>query len=195
MLDAGDDLQNSVFNALHGYYRSAFSSLRSVIEVMTIGTCGTFERNSRLYEDWRSGAAEFSFGSACDRLSSEPLLDGFNRELRKSGQSLFDAADRGRGLAAGHVRQWYRSFCNYSHSRPGFTEGDLWTSNGPVYVHEAFREWHRAWLHAISLCAVLILIARPQGDRPEVAALFTDHAEIVTEDLIRAFEVVRANRP
>jgi hypothetical protein len=106
MLDAGDDLQNSVFNALHGYYRSAFSSLRSVIEVMTIGTCGTFARNSRLYEDWRSGAAEFSFGSACDRLSSEPLLDGFNRELRKSGQSLFDAADRSRGLAAGHVRQW-----------------------------------------------------------------------------------------
>ena len=40
MLDAGDDLQNSVFNALHGYYRAGFLALRSVVELMTIGALG-----------------------------------------------------------------------------------------------------------------------------------------------------------
>ena len=192
MLDAGDDLQNSFFNALHGYYRAAFSSLRGVIEVMTIGTCGTFAKNNQLYDDWRTGEAELSFGTACDRLCSEPLLEGFNRKLRESGQSLFDAADRSRGLAGGHVRRWYRSLCNYAHSKPGFAEGDLWSSNGPVYVQEAFGQWHRAWLHAVSVCAVLILIVRPKADRQEIAALFSDRAEVGTQDLLRAFDLAGA---
>ena len=192
MLDAGDDLQNSVFNALHGYYRAAFSSLRGVTELMTIGTCGIFARNSQMYKDRRSGAAEFSFGTACDRLSSESLLDGFNHALRRSGQSLFDPRDTSRGLAGGHARQWYGDLCNYSHSRPGFTEGDLWSSNGPVYVSEAFREWCCAWLHAVSLCAVLILIARPHADREVVSTLFTDRADIAPEQLRRAFAVAGA---
>lgn len=169
MLDAGDDLENSAFNALHGYYRAGFSALRSVLEVMTIGTCGSFARNRQSYEDWRSGAAEFSFGSACAKLSSESKLAGFNADLRKSGPSLFDAKGRTRELPGGPARQWYAKLCNYAHSRPGFAEGSLWQSNGPIYVREAFREWHRAWLHTVSLCAVLILIARPQADRQEIA--------------------------
>lgn len=136
--------------------------------------------------------AEFAFGTACDRLSSEPLLDSFNRALRTSGQSLFDARDRSRGVAGGFARELYGDLCNYSHSRPGFAEGDRWSSNGPVYVHETFREWHCAWLNTVSLCAVLILIARPRADRRGVAALFTDKVDIVPEDLRHAFAVAAA---
>lgn len=187
MLDAGDDLQNSIFNALHGYYRAGFSALRGVVDLMTIGACGSFVKSSGLYADWRSGAAEFAFDTACGRLSSEPMLDRFNNELRKSGQALFDAKDRSRGLAGGHARQWYGELCDYSHSRPGFTEGDLWRSNGPVYVPEVFKDWHRAWLHTVSLCAVRILLARPQAERAEVAGLFTNRADVVPEELRRAF--------
>jgi hypothetical protein len=62
-------------------------------------------------------------------------------------------------------------------------------------VHEAFREWHLAWLHVVSLCAVLILMARPQADRPEVVVLFTAWAEVVTEDLLRAFELAGLEIP
>ena len=60
-----------------------------------------------MYADWRAGTAEFSIGKACDQLSTEPTLDGFNNELRKLGQPLFDAKDRTRGLGGGHARQWY----------------------------------------------------------------------------------------
>jgi hypothetical protein len=42
MLDAGSDLENSIFNALHGYYRAGFSALRSALELITIGACGSF---------------------------------------------------------------------------------------------------------------------------------------------------------
>jgi hypothetical protein len=74
MLDANDDLQASMFDALHGYYRTGFSALRNVLELMTIGTCGAFQ-NSQQDKNWRDGSAEFKFGTACNQLSSEPLLD------------------------------------------------------------------------------------------------------------------------
>lgn len=189
MLDAGSDLDNSIFNALHGYYRAGFSALRSALELMTIGACGSFANNRQIYGDWRSGAAEFSFGVACARLATEPMLDRLNSELRRSGQSLFDPKDRTRGLAGGHARQWYGELCNYAHSRPGFADGDLWRSNGPIYVAEVFRNWRRAWLHTVSLCAVLVLLARPSAERKEIAALFTDREDIVPEELRQAFSL------
>jgi hypothetical protein len=37
MLDAADCFQASTFDALHGYYRSALSNLRSAIELVAIG--------------------------------------------------------------------------------------------------------------------------------------------------------------
>lgn len=71
MLDAGDDLQSSMFNALHGYYRAAFAGLRNVLEAVTIGTCGTLA-GSPQYANYRAGSTEFSFGNACDQLANEP---------------------------------------------------------------------------------------------------------------------------
>jgi len=192
MLDAGSDLENSIFNALHGYYRAGFSALRSALELMTIGACGSFANNRQIYADWRSGAAEFSFGAACSRLACEPMLDRFNNGLRRLGQSLFDPKDKTRGLVGGHARQWYGELCDYSHSRPGFADGDLWCSNGPIYVAEVFRNWQRVWLHTVSLCAVLVLLARRSAERKEIAALFTDRGDIVPDELRRAFSLATA---
>jgi hypothetical protein len=183
MLDAGNDLDNSIFNTLHGYYRAGFSALRSVLELLTIGACGSFANNRQIYADWRSGTAEFSFGSACTRLAVEPMLDRLNSELRLSGQSLFDPKDSTRGLAGGHARRWYGELCDYAHSRPGFADGDLWCSNGPIYVAEVFRHWRRAWLQTVSLCAVLVLLARPGAERRRVTALFTDREGVVPGEL------------
>lgn len=47
MIDAADDLQSSIFCALHGYYRAGFSGLRSVLEVITIGTCGSLSQSAK----------------------------------------------------------------------------------------------------------------------------------------------------
>jgi hypothetical protein len=192
MLDARSDLENSIFNALHGYYRAAFSALRSALELMAIGACGSFANNRQIYAEWRSGAAKFSFDAASSRLAAEPMLDRFNGELRRSGQSLFDPKDRTRGFAGGHARQLYGELCDYAHSRPGFADGDLWCSNGPIYVAEVFRNWQRAWLHTLSLCAVLVTLARAGAERKEIAKLFTDRGDIVPDELRRAFSVAMA---
>ena len=64
--------------------------------------------------------------------------------------------------------------------------------NGPIYVAEVFRNWQRAWLHTVSLCAVLVLLARPGADRKEIAALFTDREGFVPDELRRAFSVAMA---
>ena len=112
--------------------------------------------------------------------------------LRRFGQSLFDPKDKTRGLVGGHARQWYGDLCDYALSRPGFADGDLWCSNGPIYVAEVFRSWQRAWLHTVSLCAVLVLLARRGGERKEIAALFTDRGDVVPDELRRAFGVAAA---
>ncbi len=188
MLDANDDLQASMFDALHGYYRTGFSALRNVLELMTIGTCGAL-RNSQQYTNWRDGSAEFKFGTACNQLSNAPLLDAFNRRIRAAGyQSLWDTKKG--ALPGGYARRLYRDLCNYAHSRPGFTDGDLRSSNGPIYVGSVFRDWYYAYLRTISLCSISMFLARPSGDRSAFAELFTDDPNVLPPDVREAFKLV-----
>lgn len=185
MIDANDDLQASLFDCLHGYYRTAFSALRNVIELMTIGTCGAVTKTP-LYEEWRKGSTEFKFGKACDLLSSDAALLAFNKGLRSKGfQSLWDAKQS--ASPGGYSRTLYRSMCDYAHSRPGFTDADLRRSNGPIFVSSAFRDWYYAFLQTTSLCAVFMLLARPKGNRDAFADLFIDDPGVVPPDLLEAF--------
>jgi hypothetical protein len=190
MLDATDDLQASFFDSVHGYYRTAFSALRNVIEVMTVGTCGALT-STPLYEEWQRGTSEFKFGTACDLLSSDASLAAFNQGLRSKGhESLWDA--RRAGSPGGYSRRLYRNMCDFAHSRPGFTDGDLRSSNGPIYVSNVFRNWYYAFLRTTSLCSVLMLLARPKGDRAAFADIFIDDPNILTPDLLDAFQLVRS---
>jgi hypothetical protein len=196
MLDAADDLQASIFNALHGYYRARFSTLRNVLELMAIGTSGSFSNRGHAYAAWRNGLAEYSFGKACDHLSQEPLVDAFNTHLRRSGgQSLFDAKDRRTGRDGGYARRWYADLSGYAHSQPGLTDGDLWQSNGPIYVSEVFQNWCRAYLRTLSICSILILMCRRGGSRRQAMKLFTDDEAVVPPDVREAFGLVSAHAP
>lgn len=188
MLDACDDLQASFFDSLHGYYRTAFSALRNVIELMTVGTCGALTKTER-YRQWREGSSEFKFGTACDLLANEPALAKFNGSLRNAGhQSLWDA--KRAELSGGYSRRLYREMCNFAHSRPGFTDGDLRSSNGPIYVHKVFWDWYYAYLRTVSLCSIMLFLARPDGDRTTFADLFTDDPEVVPPELLESIKVV-----
>jgi hypothetical protein len=189
MLDAHDDLQASIFDALHGYYRTAFSALRNAVELMTIGTCGALN-STPPYVSWRSGSAEFRFGSACDQLSNEPLIGAFNASLRAAGhQSLWDA--KRDLLPRGYGRRLYRKLSNYAHSRPGFTDADLRESNGPIYAHRAFFDWYYAYLQTISYCSILMFLASPNGDRGAFADLFIEDPNVIPPDLQEAFKIVQ----
>lgn len=188
MLDASDDLQASYFDALHGYYRTAFSALRNVVELMTVGTCGAITQTP-LYREWRKGATEFKFGTACDLLSRDPSLVAFNQGLRSKGyDSLWDA--KRAALPGGYGRRFYRNLCDFAHSRPGFTDGDLRLSNGPIYVPKVFRDWYFAFLQSTSLCAVLLLLARPTSDPAAFTDLFIEDRNVLPPDLLEAFQLV-----
>jgi hypothetical protein len=52
MLDAVDCLQGSVFDALHGYYRSAIADLRTALELVAIGTLGNLSPSDPDYLRW-----------------------------------------------------------------------------------------------------------------------------------------------
>ena len=187
MLDATDDMQASFFDALHGYYRTAFSALRNVIELMTIGTCGALTKTP-LYAEWQKGTTEFKFGMACDLLSRDASLAAFNEGLRSKGhESLWDA--RRGGSQGGYSRRLYRNMCDFAHSRRGFTDGDLRSSNGPIYVSKVFRDWYYSFLGTTSLCAVPLFLARPTGDHAAFADLFIDDYHVLSPDLLDAIEL------
>lgn len=184
MLDACDDLQASLFDSLHGYYRTAFSALRNVIELMTLGACGVLT-GSKVYEEWREGSTEFKFGAACDLLWKEPSLAVFNDQMNSVGHESLWAAKRP-GLSGGYSRRLYREMCNFAHSRPGFTDFDLRSSTGPIYVARAFWDWYLAFLRSLSLCSILMFLARPRGDRSAYIDLFIDDPNVVPAELLAA---------
>lgn len=185
MIDSTDDLQASLFDSLHGYYRTAFSALRSVLELMTIGMCGMLG-DAKRYADWRSGLVEFPFGSACDWLSNAPVLSGFNKSMRSAGYpSLWD--QKSGSSQGGYGRRLYKDFCDYAHSRPGFTDFDLRVSNGPIYARKAFMSWYYAYLRTVSFCSIVLHLTRPNIDRSLIVDLFADDSNILPPDLIEAY--------
>jgi hypothetical protein len=191
MIDACDELQSSVFNAIHGYYGTSFSCLRNVLELMTIATCGAL-RMTEQYRQWQTGSSEYGYGYACRQLSDESLLREFNTRMRASdGISLWDrdkASER-----EGYARRLYRELCNYAHSRRGFTDSDLRKSNGPIFVQAVFWNWYIAYLQTVSLCSILMFLARPNGDRRIIGSLFARDSSIICPELMHARKLVALN--
>lgn len=171
MLDAADDLQTSIFAALHGYYRAAFSALRNVLELVTIGTCGRLQSDNRRYANWRTGSEEYKFRQACNDLLDHPRLSDFNANMRAAGKLPLWHGDKQR---FGYTIRMYKELCNYAHSRRGFTDADIRKSNGPIYVANAFWDWYFAYLRTLSLASIALFLARPEGDRSAFEQLFTD---------------------
>jgi hypothetical protein len=74
MLDAADCFQSSTFYALHGYYRSALSSLRAALDVVAIGPVGNLVPTDPVYTRWQAGNARLVFPRAqLRRLTHEPV--------------------------------------------------------------------------------------------------------------------------
>ena len=57
-----DEVQASIYNALVGFYRLAFSSLRNILEQMTIGLHLELSGNQKMFSDWLNGDRELKFG-------------------------------------------------------------------------------------------------------------------------------------
>lgn len=180
LLDAADCFQCANFNFLHGFYRAAIAELRTVLELVMIGTYGSLNPNNKDYIDWKAGKSDLSFGRCRKRLSGS---------LRKEqAKWMFEDGDL---LAAA-----YQMLCNYTHSRPDASDGALWQSNGPVYNNEAITLAFVTTLSVYALSYLLVRLARRDFVMPEDSGILFELDWIPDyQALVRAFSELYGKEP
>jgi hypothetical protein len=67
----------------------------------------------------------------------------------------------------GVFRHLYEDLCRYAHSRPGFTNGDIWQSNGPVFVGSGCTQFWLDYCDTLLACSVLFKIRYPALKLPK----------------------------
>src|SRR5258708_2260857 len=170
MLDAADDFKAATFNALHGFYRQAFDCLRSALELTAVGSYCQIRGKTTEFQQWRDGQLELGLGKACDNLIGAPIVAPLNDYLlRELPDSLFEPKGNSRGLPPGWARRLFANLSNYVHSRPGFTNVDMWHSNGPIYIPQAFIQTTALQLETQALCYCLVKLARTGFALPDAA--------------------------
>jgi len=149
--DAADELYASIFNVLVGYYRTAFSCLRNIVEWMTIGLYLEVSNDQASFESWLNGKEMLKFGWAADRLISEPSICQLEAHWRAAlNDDSFHQKNSKSGDAGGLARRLFGEASNHAHGRPGFTDADVRKSNGPVFVPERILEWESLFNTAVA---------------------------------------------
>jgi hypothetical protein len=158
--DMGDELQASIYNALVGFYRLAFASLRNVAEQMTIALQLNLADERDIFQAWIRGDCELGFRQASDKLLSCPSIADLERHLMAvTGDNLFGRKvtnERG-----GFVRRLYKELSDFIHGSPAFTHANIWQSNGPVFVPQAFEKWTNIFAKTYSLAILEMKLAQP----------------------------------
>jgi hypothetical protein len=194
ILDAADEFQAATFNALHGYYRQAIGCLRNALEQLAIGAyCQVCARVTD-FAQWRAGQTKISFGQACDGLAGAASVQPLDGQLRATlNDSIFNQMTQTK--QGGWARRLYSQLSDYSHTRPGFTNVDMWESNGPIYVREAFISFATVHLQTSALGFVLVKMGRPGFLLPQDALPVFGSARIRPMKIARvAYEYLFATR-
>jgi hypothetical protein len=167
MLDATDCFQSSMFDALHGYYRSALSKLRSALELVAIGTLGNLAPANDAYLRWKNDGATLAFPDCRQRLR-RITVEPMSRLLFKQG---------------GWMESLYYDLCAFAHSRPDASDGAMWESNGPVYSGASFTKVYGAQIATYAAGYLMVKTGRPAFILPNrsefifVAPLASDEGE------------------
>ena len=191
MLDAADDFQAATYNAMTGYYRLSVAALRSALELTAIGAWAQVCKKQSDFKLWRAGKCEVSFGKACDGLIGATIV--LRQHLYSTiNDGLFDHKSPGKD--GGFARRIYDGISEFSHARPGYTDGDMRESNGPIYVRSAFNHVTSIQCEVIGLCFVLLLIARPKQQLPTAAIeLFNNLKRLKSRATRAAFQYLYPN--
>ena len=152
MLDAADCFQASVFDSLHGFYRSALSNLRSILDIMAAGALGNIRPSDEVYLRWKAGhsGASLNFPNCRSRLS-RASKDAIHKKFYKQ---------------SGWVESLYDELCSFVHARPDGTDFSFWHSNGPIYVERGFQIAYVFQLTTYAASYILAKTARPQLSVP-----------------------------
>lgn len=166
MMDCLDEFYAAVFNGIHGYYRQAIASMRNAVELCCIGAHCQLNALESDFADWRAGRKEVKFGHACDMLRQAAPVSTLETYLEsRIKDSLFrQKSPTGPG---GWVRRLYAELSDYLHSRPRFSNADLWQSNGPIFVPKAFGFAAEFIFETSALCFLIVKMGRPGMELPE----------------------------
>jgi hypothetical protein len=166
ILDACDEFQITIFNALHGYYRPAIGCLRNALELIVFGAYT--QACSKASELTDSPTGKIRFSHACDFLSRSTAIQPLNKYLRSIlNDSLFEQSTE--TISGGWARRLHSDLSNFSHSRPSFSNVDIWQSNGPIYIHEAFVRTVEMYLQTSALCFLVVKLGKPNFVLPPEA--------------------------
>lgn len=158
-LDVLDEFDAAPFIAVHGYYRQATAALRGAFEVMTHACRYAVANDQSGFTSWRKNENQPpKFGNSVDIIGLKSAGKAIDERL--GGQGLFCRPD-------GVMRALHRDLCRYVHNTPGFSNGDIWQSNGPIFVPEAFTQFWLDYCDTSLASIALLKIAFPaaHGDR------------------------------
>lgn len=173
MVDVMDDFTASMFLLIHGFYRQSISALRSVIETTTVGAYLELLDDTGGFEAWRSGQ-DIGFGRAADLIRGVASIAAYETRLRAAAQDdLF--SQRSQVSPGGWARRLYAHLCEYTHSRPGSTNSDLWRSNGPIYVRKNVNLVAGLYAETYALAMLIVRITKGQAIAPNVPTGFESH--------------------
>jgi len=179
MLDAADAFQCVNFLFMHGYYRAAMAELRVALELVMIGTYGNLQPKDADYVTWKTSGSELGFTRLRKRMHG--MLTQEQCKWLLSDEEL--------------PSKTFRQLCNFTHSRPDSSDGALWQSNGPVYVHEAVMLTFFTAVSVYAICYLLVRIARPTFPLGEDSRIIFEEDWVPgRECLAKAFEQLFGER-
>ena len=164
LLAAGDELAASIYNSLTGYYRVAFSALRNVVENLAIGLHLELSGDQHRFQSWLAGGEELKFGWAADNASKNKAVGEFEARLEAEIADNLFRQKKGTN-PGGFARRLFSKLSKFTHGGPGFTDGDMWKSNGPVFVPTAFTDWATSFIQVYCYCLIACRLAQPKLDR------------------------------
>lgn len=184
---ATDELQASIYNALVGFYRLSFSSLRNVLEQMTIGLHLELAGDQNTFQNWLNGGCVLTFGWAADKSSRHSSVRKLERYLRNTlSDDLF--RQRTPNQSGGFARKLFKELSEFIHGGPAFTNADLWQgSTGPIFVPQAFEKWRGTFAKTYALGVLEAKLAQPNvtalafGSSLSIRDLFEQVVNMVPE--------------
>jgi hypothetical protein len=190
LLDAHNDFQSALYNAITGFYRLSVSAARAALESLAIGTWAQVCGAKQEFKQWRRGKIELALGKACDGLiKGAGLLE--THLATQYHDNLFHQKNT-LTPTGGSVRRLFKDLSDYTHGRPPFTDGAIRRSNGPIYVPKAFNHAARVQWEVFAVSFVFLVIARPKTKLPpEAAELFVDRTRLKSKITRAAFKHLR----
>jgi hypothetical protein len=159
-LDSHDEFRAAPFLAAHGFYRQATAALRNALEVMTHAARFAVRSDQAGYEGWRNGTSDAPrFGNSSDLIGSNAVVAQIESSL--GGAGIFGIRP------PGVLRSLYADVCRYAHSQPGYTNADIWQSNGPVFISRAFTQFWLDFCDILLVSYILLKIAYPALALPD----------------------------